>query len=222
MASVSISRIIRSKRKTLALYIQSDASLIIKAPLYAPMQVIEKFIQQNREWIDQQKRKRMQRKIPTEKKYETREKFLYLGKEYVLQIENCKNIHIRENKIFFPSFLTFRIKKEMTSWYIQQAREIITKQVDFYAKQMNANYKTVSFSDTKSKWGSCTHDNHLQFCWRLIMAPLLAINYVIVHELTHTTEKNHSQDFWRKVRFHNPSYRQQRKWLNEFGDKLQF
>jgi predicted metal-dependent hydrolase len=122
--------------------------------------------------------------------------------------------------ILFPKAAVFRVQKELTAWYIRQAREIISQQVEFYAKRMNASYTDLTFSDTKSQWGRCTHENKLQFSWRLVMAPLLVINYVVVHELVHTIEKNHSRSFWSKVRFHNPSYRQQIKWLAANGHAL--
>ncbi len=73
---------------------------------------------------------------------------------------------------------------------------------------------------TKSQWGSCTHDNKLQFSWRLIMTPITVLNYVVIHELAHTTQKNHSRAFWDVVRRHCPSYNRQRKWLKEHGNSL--
>ena len=103
-----------------------------------------------------------------------------------------------------------------------QGKNILSEQVKSYALQMKAEYKEITFSDTKSQWGRCTHDNRLQFSWRLVMAPMLVINYVIIHELSHTFEKNHTQMFWMKVRNFNPSYRQQIKWLKEHGASLHF
>lgn len=146
--------------------------------------------------------------------------FLYLGKEYILHIGNHTKIALYENRLLFPQVLLFRLEKEITTWYLQQARKVIGNQVTFYAKEMKTTYASLKFSDTTSQWGSCSRDNNLQFSWRLIMAPLLVLNYVVIHELTHTLEKNHSSNFWSKVRFHNPSYKQQIKWLQKYGNSL--
>jgi len=141
---------------------------------------------------------------------------------YKLKVGNYKNIHIDPptDGLNFPNFLIFRAKKELDSWYIKQAKEIITKRVEHYSKIMQTSYKNISFSDTKSKWGSCGPDNALQFNWRLIMAPPLVTDYVIVHELAHTIEKNHSRDFWKKVELYKPAYRQYRKWLETNSHRL--
>lgn len=146
--------------------------------------------------------------------------FLYLGKEYTLHTGNHTSISLHEDRLLFPHVLQFRLEKEITTWYIQQARSVISNQVEYYSKHMNTIYASLKFSDTISQWGSCSRDNNLQFNWRLIMAPLLVLNYVIIHELTHTLEKNHSSNFWSKVRLHNPSYKQQIKWLQTHGNSL--
>ena len=149
------------------------------------------------------------------------ETILYLGKSYPLRLGNYSLLHIVGEKFYFPKALEFRVEKELTTWYIRKAREIITERVQWYAKELKTSYKELTFSDTRSQWGRCTSDNRLQFSWRLVMAPLLVINYVVVHELVHTIEKNHSQAFWSKVRHFNPSFRQQIKWLKENQDQVQ-
>lgn len=155
------------------------------------------------------------------KQYKNGDRLLYLGKEYLLLIGNYTKINIHGDHLLFPKALQFRIEKELTSWYIRNATNLMTDQVISYAKQMNTHFLELTFSDTKSQWGSCSHDNKLQFSWKLIKAPLLTMTYVIVHELAHTKEKNHSATFWSLVRRFNPSYRQQIKWLKECGSDLQ-
>lgn len=148
------------------------------------------------------------------------DKYFYLGRKFFLTMGNYPVIRIHGEQLEFPQFLAFRGQKELTTWYIKQARDIITRRTNWYAGQMRTSFYDITFSDTRSQWGSCSKDNRLQFCWRLILAPLLVINYVVVHELAHTLEKNHSSFFWRKVRNVNPSYRQEQKWLQQFGHTL--
>jgi predicted metal-dependent hydrolase len=116
--------------------------------------------------------------------------------------------------------MKFRIEKEIKAYLFKQAEKIIHEQLKRYAAEMKVKYGRVRFSDTQSKWGTCFPDNSLQFNWRLIMAPIFVINYVVVHELSHITEKNHSHKFWSIVRRYNPSYRQQIKWLKLNGELL--
>jgi predicted metal-dependent hydrolase len=146
--------------------------------------------------------------------------YLFLGKTLTLKPGNYTSIAVKGDWLLFPQAALFRKDKELTSWYITQARALITRQTERYAKEMKTDFKEITFSDTRSQWGRCTYDNRLQFSWRLIMAPLLVLNYVVIHELAHTFEKNHTQMFWMKVRNFNPSYRQQIKWLKEYGTTL--
>jgi len=146
--------------------------------------------------------------------------FLFLGKSYSLAIGNHKGIMLSEDKLLFPQGLVFRMDKEIHEWFLKQARDKISERVKHYAKLMNTEYLTLTFSDTKSQWGSCTHENNLQFSWRLIMAPLSVLDYVVIHELAHTKEKNHSWKFWSEVRKVTPAYKQHMKWLHSHAKEL--
>lgn len=213
-------KIIRAKRKTVALQVLSDATVLVKVPLRFPLGQIEDFINNNIEWIQKKIAKRQLHPLSTTKRYQTGEQLLYGGNLYTLVIGNYPKITLEQERLLFPKFLEFRIHKELESWYIKQAKKFITDQTNYYADQMSTHYQDITFLDTKSRWGACTHDNRLQFNWRLIMAPLLVIRYVIIHELAHTIEKNHSVSFWSKVAYFSPSYKTQRKWLKLHGETL--
>lgn len=219
MIDISNIQIKRMHRKTMSLQVLSDGSLIVKAPILIPKFIINEFLKKNEEWINKhvgvKKRGNTQAKT-----YQEGEKFLLLGKEYPLKFENVTGIQISGNFLIFPTALKFRAKKEIENWYIKQAKEMITSQVEKHAKEMQTSYISITYSDTRSKWGSCTHDNRLQFNWRLVMAPPLVIRYVVVHELAHTIEKNHSRVFWKKVASINPSYKEQIKWLKKNGHSV--
>ncbi len=216
MLQISEVTIIRSDRRTISLRIEPDGSLILKAPQYVSEKQINTFIKERQDWIEKHLAKMKKRVVQARKEGE----YLFLGQTLTLQPGNYLHMTVEKEKLLFPQALLFRKEKELTAWYIKQAKEIITRQVEKYAAEMNTSVTNISFSDTKSKWGSCTHDNRLQFNWRLVMAPLLVIRYVVIHELAHTMEKNHNQFFWMKVRNYNPSYKQQIKWLKDYGHTL--
>jgi len=219
MHDISIIKIVRAHRKTLSLHVLPDGTIEIKAPYLLPKYFINQFIQKNSEWIEKRTRLVEQKRV-LDKSYTEEETYLYLGDTYMLALADVSEIKLKNNTLLFPKPLKFRIKKEIQSWYIRQAKEVITRETKKHAEEMDTSFQGITFSDTKSQWGRCTHDNRLQFSWRLIMTPLLVLRYVVVHELAHTKEKNHSMLFWSKVRSVNPSYRQQIKWLKEHGNSL--
>lgn len=212
----------RSKRRSITLTIKPDKTILVKAPYLVPKPIIDAFVRKHEEWIDKRLQKLADIPHHSSGNYQDGDTFLYMGKVVTFTLGAYTSITVVGDKLYFPKALQFRAQKELMEWYRRQAEAMITDQTEKYAKQMNTSYIGLTFSDTKSRWGSCTHDNALQFNWRLIMAPPLVMNYVIVHELAHTMEKNHSRSFWSKVGLYNPSYRQNRKWLKDNGHTLVF
>lgn len=214
MNNIPKPKVIRSNRRSLSLQISSVGELIIKAPFFIPDMMINHFVKQKEDWI-LKTLKKFEGRGKVEKTYQEGERFLFLGDMYKLHIGDFKEIKIKDSLLEFPEFMSFRIKTELKNWYIKQAKVYISERVEYMSKKMGANYKSIRFSDTSSKWGSCFPDNSLQFNWRLIMTPITVINYVVIHELVHTKEKHHQDSFWRKVRLYTPAYKQHAKWLDE-------
>ncbi len=209
----------KSKRKSMAIVVLPDGTVEVRSPKYIPNFVINTFVKSKSDWIKERKAFVLKNKKEP-KKFANGEKFIYLGEDYSLELGNYTQIEIKGGKILFPVALQSKGKEFLEKWYIKQAKKVVRDQLDYYSKKMDLPYKSVMFSDTSSKWGSCTHDNRLQFNWRLIMAPLLVVRYVIIHELVHTIHKNHSKSFWGRVGEENPSFKQQIKWLKSHGGKL--
>ncbi len=97
---------------------------------------------------------------------------------------------------------------------------VFTKRCQYYAQEMGVKYKSLSLSSAKSRWGCCTPHGTLRFCWRLVMAPMDIIDYVVVHELAHLKELNHSARFWGLVSKTIPNYPVSKKWLIDNGALL--
>ncbi len=154
------------------------------------------------------------------KKYINGETFLYLGEPYTLTIGNYKAIEFKNNLLLFPQFLLFRAQKELEIWYKREALQHINKKAEWYALRMGVKYLSISVADTKSRWGACDPQNRLQFNWRLIMTPHAVLDSVVVHELAHIHERNHSLAFWLHVRRVMPGYKAHRAWINYNQEKL--
>lgn len=104
--------------------------------------------------------------------------------------------------------------------YIQIARDIFTQKTAYYAALMGVSYGRISIREQKTRWGSCSSEGNLNFNWRLIFAPEEVLDYVVVHELAHRLEMNHSGAFYNIVEKILPDYKKQKKWLKDNGNKL--
>ena len=103
--------------------------------------------------------------------------------------------------------------ENITAWLKSEAGKIIEERVARYANIMGVSYSGVKTSEAKGRWGSCSSKDSLNFAWRLVLAPLGIIDYVVVHELSHITYKNHSPQFWARVKTVLPNYKEQQDWL---------
>jgi len=219
--AIEVHHIIRSKRKTLALIVKPDGSLIARAPLRTSEKAIREFIEKNRQWIEKNQAKALSTLPSAPKQYLPGEMFIYMGTTYPLEIvvEQKKSILLDEN---------FKLAKSAQSdaalafehWYRIQARQILTERVNFYANQFAFQYKRIGITSARTRWGSCSATGSLNFSWRLIMAPLEVVDYVVVHELVHIVFHNHSKQFWHRVEKIMPDYKERRNWLRRNGQQL--
>ena len=220
--------VIKSKRKSLSIAIQPDGNLIVKAPLFMLDGEILKWVKSKTSWIIRQRARVLeQQEVNTPKQYVTGEKFLYLGQEYELEVRisqgRAKMVGLVEDKIvlFSKTDNEAEVQKILTDWYVKQAKIWIAKRVHFFANQMGESFHSITIKNQKKRWGSCSSARNLNFNWRLIMAPEEVIDYVVVHELCHLRQMNHSKAFWNEVENVLPDYKVRKKWLDENGRYLQ-
>lgn len=95
----------------------------------------------------------------------------------------------------------------------EEARKLLDERLRYWSSEMGLTFNKVSVKDQRSLWGSCSRKGNLNFNWRLILAPLPVLDYIVIHELAHLKEMNHSPRFWEIVRNWSPDYRSHRKWL---------
>lgn len=149
--------------------------------------------------------------------------YLYLGKEYELEIRmKQKSIVEISDKLYVASSNEKYARTYLESWYKQQARKIITERVYLYSNRSGLSFNSLNVGSVAAttQWGSCSSQKNLNFNWKLIMAPLVVIDYVVSHELAHLKELNHSRFFWETVRKMSPLYREHRTWLKRNGHNL--
>jgi hypothetical protein len=112
------------------------------------------------------------------------------------------------------------IKKQLTFWYQQQATDYITNRTHELIKTTHLQPKSITVKTYKARWGSCTIKGDIQFNWKLMMTPPAVIDYVIIHELCHLEQHNHSAKFWQLVEQFEPNYKTHRSWLKKNGQEL--
>lgn len=243
---IKIDKLVRSRRRTTVLIVTREGELEVRAPLCVPLEVINDFIVKKQRWIREKQesaKSKLQRIHP--RNFIHGEEFLYLGNSYRLHlvddivVSNAKISHSKgdvngsaslstvsistdDNMLYFPGRLLPYARHCIAAWYRQQALLIIEERVKLYAGKMGASacYLSIRVSNATKRWGSCSANNSLNFAWRLVMAPLSVIDYVVVHELCHMFEKNHSRNFWRKVEAVMPDYKKRMQWLKQHGYTL--
>lgn len=221
MTDIIIDKIIRSRRKTIALIVSSNAELVVRAPVSTPLEYIRDLVLKKRSWINRKKEQALKRVNTTKgKSFSDGEGFLFLGETYRMKIEDCNSIRLIDGDINFPERYLAAARIAMIEWYRQAAKEKITERADLYSRITGWGYKSLSVTGAERRWGSCSYRGSINFSWRLIMAPLDVVDYVVVHELAHIVEKNHSYKFWDKVRGVLPDYKERQRWLKENGRNL--
>ena len=218
---IQIDKLVRSRRRTIALIIERDSSLTVRAPMRVSREEIEAFVHQQAAWI---LRKQDSIKaivdVPV-KHYIDGETFLFLGSSYDLKLVKLQRPSLKfDNGFRLSQTAQRRGEQVFKHWYKKRALEVISARIAEYVYQYGFSPKQVKITSAQTRWGSCSPDGSLNFTWRLVLAPMDVIDYVVVHELSHLRVRNHSQKFWKVVESILPGYKAQRKWLRVHGGNL--
>ena len=215
--------ILYSKRKSISIIVDRDGSVIVRAPLNIREELIDQEIRKHKQSIISKIVHNKSFNLSSIKKeFVNGESIQFLGRNYQLYfVEDLLKGVIFDNKFFINKENKSKAKILLKEWYIISAKEIIIPKVRILAKQMGINYKDILIRDLKYRWGSCTSKKTLLINWRVIKAPMFVIEYIIIHELAHLIESNHSKKFWNIVMVQMPNYINAKKWLKEYGSELE-
>jgi len=207
----------------MSIVIERDRSVIVRAPHNMSEEIIAETVKKRKRAILQ--KINHHQKYPFEvqpKEFVSGESLLYLGKPYQLFVldEPVEGI-VFDSKFIISRKNQRRAKQLFQDWYHNSAAEIIVPKAVSIAKQIGVSFNKINILDLKYRWGSCTPKDNIHFNWRLIKAPMNVIEYIIVHELTHLLETNHTPEFWNRVRTSLPQYSASKKWLMSFGHELE-
>jgi predicted metal-dependent hydrolase len=228
--SYSIRRSHRAKYVSLS--IGADGVQIV-APFPIDDSVIISLVEKKQKWIlnrFESYRQRL-RKIPAERDFVSGEKLLFMGNNYPLKVLEHKggwtNVNLTDGQFLVDINADIPIEKrreeiqgKLEQWYIRSAKELIAERLELFSKKIGVKVNAVRFKNQKTRWGSCSQKGNLNFNWKLVMAPTFIVDYVVVHELCHLKQMNHSPEFWQLVGNQISDYKKMRKWLKENGRKF--
>ncbi|NLK95820.1 MAG: M48 family metallopeptidase [Clostridiales bacterium] len=208
--------IVYKKRKTIGIEINNNGEILIKAPLGTSKDIINNILKDKNKWINQKLKK-----IKTRVQLNGNE-IMYLGKIYKTSILVQKYLKrefvlINDNKIIINVKKRENVKDCLIEHFKKKTYDEIEKRIEVYKGFFPVEPKSIKIREQKTIWGSCSYDNKLSFNYKLIMADIKIIDYVVVHEMSHMIHKNHSMNFWKKVEEILPDYEMRKKWLNDNG-----
>ncbi|WP_234538644.1 M48 family metallopeptidase [Paenibacillus pseudetheri] len=193
--------------KKISIHIDSSGRITLKAPKKTSEETIKSVVERNGKLIVEKLQSiEANRETPKLKEYEEEGEFLYLGKYYSLQ-------ELIETKDLNEEELKLKLKK----FYFASCKKIVGERINKYQTQLRVKPKTIDIVESRTKWGSCSSDKKLTFNYRLAMAPVEVIDYVIIHELCHLLHMNHDRSFWRKVGSLMPDYKEKEEYLARYG-----
>lgn len=226
---IKVDKIIKSKRRTIALEISKNAELIVRVPRTTTMSEIKEVLIRNSEWINTK---------------------LTTAKSKITQIKHCEfeegDFLEILGEIYFINFIKFqsklsrpKINFETKQIYINDGKEseeprehrkeqliklckkaaksIFLERMNRIAEETGFRFKSLKVTSSTTRWGSCSPDNKINLTWRLLLAKPHQLDYVIIHELAHTIQKDHSAKFWAIVERHLPNYKKTMKEFKEYG-----
>jgi len=211
----------RKRKKTISLQIGKSAELTVYAPYFTPVSEIDRFLEEKQRWIDKAiSRQSLLQDEEQPRSYQTGELFYYLGKPYQLEsyfepLEN-QGVMFWNDRFFLncPENNTMR-RHYFELWYKKKAETHFPARVEHLSRLHRLTPGGIRITKASQRWGSCSPDNTLAFSFRLMMAPPDIIDYVVIHELMHIRQKNHSSKFWRLVIEAMPQCQAHRRWLRD-------
>ena len=220
--------VLRSKRKTSVLYIVGD-ELQIRVPNRVRDRKIVEILETKERWIRNKVIQLQNQRITNKREFISGESFSLFGRNLYLKvleggkvgtqlIDDYLITTVRTTEI--GDLRKSRIKTYLEKWYIHEAYQKLEEKVMRYSKIIRVSPREIKVRNYKTRWGSCDNKGRLTFNFHLIKAPHEIVDYVVIHELCHMIQPNHSKFFWNEVARFDPSFRNHKKWLKLNGADL--
>jgi len=220
------------RKKTVAISINPNAQVVISVPSFLTQEAVRDLVRKKARWIfsKQDYFKNTARLFP-KKELVSGEELMFLGRRYRLKIKRLETKEAplaaertgRRILVTAPQDLGEEkraIRDALIAWFVPEAEKIIQQRVKRYSVRLGIQPKEVIIKNQERRWGSCSKSGVVRLNWKIIMAPISVVDYVIVHELCHLRVTNHSQEFWNLVSSVLPDYELRRDWLKRIAPAL--
>lgn len=213
-----------SNRKSIAIQLVGPFKVLLKGPK-VQFSVFEKILMDKWSWIIENSQKFQSQKQP--RAYENGDVFNILGKRFKVKVQEHKlaraDISMVEDELLF--YVPFNSPPEVFEQLMEGIlrkvlKEFLNWRIPHFQKHFNKRVNNISVRNQKTRWGSCSSAGNLSFNYRLALAPLDVVDYIIVHEMSHLEHLNHSKSYWKKVHQVMPDYKKHDKWLKDYGHTL--
>lgn len=213
-------RLKKSDRKTTSIYIERDGEVLVLAPSHFDVEKIEQIIESKRSWIYRNLAEWEDlNRTKTHREYVNGESFLYFGRNYRLQIvdEQAEPLTFHYGQFKLLDSEVHNAPEHFKNFYKFKLQQRLTERLKLYQPKMRLKPFSVRVLELQNRWGSCTAKGAINLHWKCAMLPLSVLDYVIVHELAHLEDLNHSPKFWRAIEKVMPDYAEAKKWLKFNG-----
>ena len=214
--------VVRSHRKSLGITVERDGNIVVNAPEALDEKEIEKQVWKKRLWIwEKLAIKKVYQQDAVSKRFVSGESFMYLGRNYRLEvISDDMPLKLQHGWFRFGQKQQRKAKECFKQWYVQHLNVKIKERLTLMLEKRKQEIPVFRVLELGYRWGSCTKEGCLNFNWKIAMAPVGVIDYIIVHELAHMKEATHSEKFWREVQRLMPNYLEKKEWLKKHGNEL--
>ncbi len=207
-----------TKRKTIGIRISSLEGVVVTAPINCPIREIEKVLKEKEGWIIKSL-KEVEVELTAEQLMGEGGSLLYLGSYYPLRLRysslrsSLVTLNEGEAELRLSALLQFHederklaVIKELKAWYRERAYEYLKERLDYYSLMVGVEYNALTIKDVKSRWGSCSSKGNINLDIKLMLLPPELIDYIVLHEVCHLKEMNHSKKYWSLVENHMADY----------------
>ena len=219
--------VIRTDRKRSASIYLDGEGIKVRVPKGLSDSCVRDLIARKSPWIKRKLREVELAAPPRPKEFASGETFSYLGRNYRLKVLfgdtpslKMRGGYLEANISGSSKTREEEVRSLLLDWYRKHAQEKLEEKTHRYAKILQIEPNCVSVKDYKSRWGSCSTTGDISYNWRIVMAPHHIVDYVVVHELCHLLEHNHSAVYWRHVERIIPDFKKCREWLKQNSERL--
>ncbi len=211
----------RMKRKTVGIYITKEGEIEVRAPRSVSEAEIDRLVQEKEAWITTHQTKMRERiQLQAMDRIRPGGTVIFLGRSYPAEPSQTRDISFNGTRFLLPDLPEAELRAALVDFYRKAAKALLPSAVERFAPLVGKAPQQVRITSAKTRWGSCSAKGGLNFSWRLLCAPPEAMDYVVVHELAHLIEFNHSSRFWAIVEGILPDYKARRQSLKEVQESL--